>query len=143
MSISFYIEILLCFLLVATLAFCLILERKLSAMRKGQDGLKVLIAELNGAIGAAGTSMRLLKSAASGAAAELDEKVVKARAAIDELSVLTTSGDRIAQRIERSLEAQGGSKPSVLPAAAERLAGMGPRIVRTKAPLEQAVGGVR
>ena len=143
MSISFYIEILLCILLVATLGFCLVLERKLSAMRKGQDGLKVVIAELNGAIGAAGTSMRLLKSAASGAIEELDEKVTKARAAIDELSVLTTSGDRIAARIERSVETQGGSKSPVLPAAAERLAGIGSRVLRTKLPLEQAVGGVR
>lgn len=143
MSISLYIEILLCILLVATLAFCLVLERKLSAMRKGQDGLKVLIAELNGAIGAAGTSMRLLKSAASGAVEELDEKVTRARAAIDELSVLTTSGDRIAMRIERSLEPQGILRSPVLPAAAERLAGIAPRIMRTKAPLEQAVGGVR
>ncbi len=143
MSISLCIEILLCVLLTATLGFCLVLERKLSAMRKGQDGLKVLIAELNGAIGAAGTSMRLLKSAASGAVEELDEKVNRARAAIDELSVLTASGDRIASRIERSLETQGGSSSVVLPAAADRLAGVRPRIVRSKLPLEQATGGVR
>ncbi len=143
MSISLCIEILLCILLTATLGFCLVLERKLSAMRKGQDGLKVLIAELNGAIGAAGTSMRLLKSAASGAVEELDEKVSSARAAIDELSVLTTSGDRIAARIERSLETQAASQPVVLPAAADRLTGVRPRVMRSKMPLEQAVGGVR
>jgi hypothetical protein len=143
MSISLGIEMLLCVLLVATLGFCFVLERKLSAMRKGQDGLKLLIAELNGAIGAAGTSMRLLKSAASGAVEELDDKVNRARAAIDELSVLTASGDRIATRIERSLETQGDSSSAVLPAAADRLAGVRPRIVRSKLPLEQVAGGVR
>ena len=143
MSISLCIEILLCILLTATLGFCLVLERKLSAMRKGQDGLKVLIAELNGAIGAAGTSMRMLKAAASGAVEQLDEKVGAARAAIDELAVLTTSGDRIATRIERSLDAQGSAQSVVLPAAADRLAGMRPHIVRPKLPLEQVAGGVR
>ncbi|MDE2464061.1 MAG: hypothetical protein KGO02_10150 [Alphaproteobacteria bacterium] len=143
MSISLCIEILLCVLLVATLGFCLILERKLSAMRKGQDGLKALIAELNGAIGAAGTSMRLLKSAATGAVEELDQKVGAARAAIDELSVLTASGDRIAARIERSLEVQPRPQTSVLPAAADRLAGVRPRIVRPKMPLDQVMEGVR
>ena len=35
-----------------------VLERKLTALRKGQDGLKDIIAELNGAITTAGTSMR-------------------------------------------------------------------------------------
>lgn len=143
MSVSLCIEILLCVLLAATLGFCAVLERKLSALRKGQDGLKTTIGELNGAITAAGTSMRMLKSAATGAVERLDEKVGAARAAIDELSLLTASGERIAARIERGVEPQRTSEGAVLPAAADRLANVRPRILRTQNPLAQAVGSVR
>ena len=142
MTVSLCIEILLCFLLAATLGFCAVLERRLSALRKGQDGLKSTISELNSAIAAAGTSMRMLKSAASGAVELLDEKVTTARAAIDELSLLAASGERIAARMERSLETQKGFDASVLPAAAQRLASARPRGSRPEGQL-QSLGNVR
>lgn len=101
MNISLIVEIALTVLLAATLVYCAILERKLSALRKGQDGLKSTIGELNDAIVSAGASMRMLKTAAAGAAETLDERMGRARAIIDELSLLTASGERIAERIER------------------------------------------
>ena len=101
MNISLIVEIALTVLLAATVVYCAVLERKLSALRKGQDGLKETIGELNGAIVSAGASMRMLKVAASSAAENLDERMSRARGIIDELSLLTASGERIADRIER------------------------------------------
>ena len=75
MNLSLIIEIALIALLAMTLIYCVVLERKLSALRKGQDGLKQTIGELNGAIVSAGASMRTLKSAAAGAAETLDARL--------------------------------------------------------------------
>ena len=97
---TFFLELALEVLLAFTLGYCVILERRLAAVRKGQEGLKRHIGELNMAIAGAGASLRALKAAAGEAAHTLDERLKRARLHIDELSVLTTSGERIAQRME-------------------------------------------
>src|ERR1700750_1718387 len=98
--ITFYLELALEVLLAFTLGYCVILERRLAAVRKGQEGLKRHIGELNMAIAGAGASLRALKPPAGEAAHTLDDRLKRARLHIDELSVLTTSGERIAQRME-------------------------------------------
>jgi len=97
---TFYLELALEVLLAFTLGYCVILERRLAAVRKGQEGLKRHIGELNMAIAGAGASLRALKTAAGEAAHTLDDRLKRARLHIDELSVLTASGERIAQRME-------------------------------------------
>ena len=99
-TLTFYLELGLEILLALTLVYCVILERRLAAVRKGQEGLKTTIGELNMAIAGAGASLRALKSAAGEAAQTLDERLKRARLHIDELSVLTASGERIASRME-------------------------------------------
>jgi len=99
-NLTFYLELGLEILLALTLFYCVILERRLASVRKGQEGLKTTIGELNMAISGAGASLRALKSAAGDAAQTLDERLKRARLHIDELSVLTASGERIAQRME-------------------------------------------
>ena len=99
-NLTFYLELGLEVLLALTLVYCVILERRLAAVRKGQEGLKRHIGELNMAIAGAGASLRALKSAAGEAAQTLDERLKRARLHIDELSLLTASGERIAQRME-------------------------------------------
>jgi len=97
------LELTLTFLLAATLVYCIVLERRLAAVRKGQDGLKTMIGELNAAIAGAGTSLKALKAAAAGAADTLDQRLARARAIADELSLLSSSGERIAQRFDRAV----------------------------------------
>lgn len=99
-NLTFYLELGLEILLALTLVYCVILERRLAAVRKGQEGLKQTIGELNMAIAGAGASLRALKSAAGEAAHTLDERLKRARLHIDELAVLTASGERIASRME-------------------------------------------
>jgi hypothetical protein len=100
MSLTFFAEISLEVLLAATLCYCIVLERRLAAVRRGQEGLARHIGELNMAISGAGASLRALKSAAGEAAQTLDERLKRARLHIDELSVLAASGERIAARME-------------------------------------------
>jgi ABC-type transporter Mla subunit MlaD len=106
MTIAMDLELLLTVLLAATLAYCIVLERRLSAVRKGQDGLKTMIGELNAAIAGAGASLRALKAAAGQAAETLDDRLKRARAVADELSVLSASGERIAQRFDNAVPAK-------------------------------------
>ena len=99
-DLTFYCELGLEVLLAFTLCYCVVLERRLAAVRKGQEGLSRTIGELNMAISGAGASLRALKAAASEAAQTLDVRLKQSRLHIDELSVLTVSGERIAQRME-------------------------------------------
>ncbi len=105
MILTFYVEVALEVLLAATLCYCILLERRLAAVRRGQEGLKTHIGELNMAIAGAGASLRALKTAAAEAATTLDERLKRARLHIDELSVLTASGERIAGRMENAAAA--------------------------------------
>ncbi|MGA7713556.1 MAG: DUF6468 domain-containing protein [Rhizomicrobium sp.] len=115
MTLAFILELALTVLLAATLAYCIVLERRLSAVRKGQEGLKTMIGELNAAISGAGASMRALKAAAGNAAETLDERLKRARALADELSLLTSSGERIAERFNRTPAPKIPQRTSVLP----------------------------
>jgi len=115
MTIAFALELTLTFLLAATLVYCIVLERRLAAVRKGQDGLKAMIGELDAAISGAGASLRALKAAASGAAETLDERLRRARALADELSLLSSSGERIAERFDRTAVPKTAQRGAQLP----------------------------
>ena len=101
-DLTFYLELGLEVLLAFTLCYCVVLERRLAAVRKGQEGLSRLVGELNMAISGAGASLRELKAAAGEASQTLDHRLKRAQLHIDELSVLTASGERIASRMENA-----------------------------------------
>jgi hypothetical protein len=125
MTHSIIVELLLSGLLVLTLGYCALLERKLSLLRKGQDGLKETIAGLNTAIANAGASMRMLKTAAAGVSEKLEQEIARGRGLADELAVLAASGERIADRIERSGTKNGSALPGTL---ANRLESLKPQL---------------
>lgn len=115
LNIGLIVELALTGLLAVTLIYCIILERRLAAVRRGQEGLKSTIGELNGAIVNAGASMRALKASAAGAADALDERLSRARGIIDELAVLTASGERIAERFDRAVSTQSAARAQAQP----------------------------
>jgi hypothetical protein len=98
------VELALTGLLAVTLVYCIVLERRLSAVRKGQESIKAVIGQLDAAISKAGASMQALKATTAGTAEQLDGRLKQARTVIDELSLLTASGDRIAQRFDRAAD---------------------------------------
>ena len=130
LSASVFVELTLIALLAATLVYCALLERKLSALRKGQDGLKATIGELNATIISASASMRALRASASEAAATLDDRITNARGLADELSLLTASGERIADRIANGPAPVSAVHPATLMSRLDKLR-------------PQAVGGIR
>jgi len=104
-NMTFYLALGLDVLLAFTLCYCVILERRLAAVRKGQEGLNRLVGELNMAIAGASASLRALKAAAGEASQTLDQRLKRAQLHIDELSVLTASCERIADRMESAAAA--------------------------------------
>ena len=103
-TLSLAVELALSALLAATLIYCALLERRLRAVRQGQENLKSTIGDLNASLATAGASLRALQAAAGTVGETLDRKLGVARSTIDELSLLTASGERIASRMERTVE---------------------------------------
>ena len=105
-TITLAVELALSALLVATLIYCALLERRLKAVRDGQVQMKSTIDALNASLATAGASLRALQAAAGTIGETLDRKLAIARSTIDELSLVTASGERIASRMERSVDAK-------------------------------------
>ncbi|HEY1612129.1 MAG TPA: DUF6468 domain-containing protein [Rhizomicrobium sp.] len=128
MTLSLAAELVLALLLCVTVIYCVRLERRLAALRSGQDGLKSTIAQLNGTIEAAGASMRLLKSAAEEAAEALESRLTRARGLIDELSLVNASGERLAARFEKAISpASARAEPPGSRVLANRLNALKPQ----------------
>lgn len=112
MNLTFALEVTLSLLLAVTLAYCIVLERRLTAVQKGQKQLGNTVRELNAAITSAGAALSALRAASGDATAELNARVREARELADELSVLTASGERIAERMDQAVSAQKSSAPA-------------------------------
>src|SRR3569832_1851879 len=97
-QLTFFLELALEVLLAFTLGYCVILERRLAAVRKGQEGLKRHIGELTMAIAGAGASLRALKTAAGEATHTLDERLKRARRRGGGRAGGAAAGGRSAQR---------------------------------------------
>jgi hypothetical protein len=118
--VSLIVEVTLAGLLAATLICCVKLDRRLRLLRNDQESLSGAVRALNAAVAAAQTSLSGLRAAAQDADESLGRKVSSARGLADELSFLTSAGERIAARIEsaRANNAAHGA-PRTQPAFAE------------------------
>ena len=86
-------------LLGATVFYCVLLDRRLRAMRDGQDGLKDTIYTLNEACDRAAMSVRNLAGATEQVDDELERRLERARALADELGMILESGNNLADRL--------------------------------------------
>lgn len=86
-------------LLGATVFYCVLLDRRLRAMREGQDGLKDTIHTLNEACDRAAMSVRNLSGATEQVDDELERRLERARALADELGMILESGNNLADRL--------------------------------------------
>ena len=100
LPVSLIVEVTLAMLLCATLICCVRLDRRLRHLRNDQESLSATVRALNAAVSAAQASLAGLRAAAQDADESLGRKVSSARGLADELSVLTSAGERIAARIE-------------------------------------------
>ena len=112
MNFSFVLELTLVVLLTVTLGYCIVLERRLAGVKKGQQALGKTVRELNSAVDKAGAALSALKATSNNVSEDLTGKIRRARALADELSVLTASGERIAERFDRAVSARSMASSS-------------------------------
>ncbi|MEA2823760.1 MAG: hypothetical protein QOF03_242 [Alphaproteobacteria bacterium] len=121
LPVSLIVEVTLAALLAATLVYCIRLDRRLRHLRGDQESLSGAVRALNAAVTAAQASLTGLRAAAHDADESLGRKVSSARGLADELSLLTSSGERIAARIESARAGNAAhSTPRTQPALAEK-----------------------
>ena len=97
---SLVIDIVFVTLLVATIVFAFRLERRLASLRGTKDQLAAVISELNAAAARAEAGIQGLRGAAETAGATLEDRVRRARALNDDLTMLVQTGQRVAQKLE-------------------------------------------
>lgn len=93
------LEILVAILLGVTIAYCIILNRKLALMRDAQGEMQKVVRLLNGSVDRAAASVEDLRLHAHTVSEELNIKIKSGRAIADELGMMVQSGNNIADRL--------------------------------------------
>ncbi|VAV99792.1 hypothetical protein MNBD_ALPHA02-36 [hydrothermal vent metagenome] len=97
------LDIVIIIMIAVMIAFAVILNAKLKNFRNAQNEMAALVAQLNGAITKAQSSVETLKKTAQTEEGRLKDLVIKSRHLADELEIITESGSHLADRIERGL----------------------------------------
>lgn len=94
---SVILEITLALLLVACLFYCWRLDRKLSALRNGEAGIRAAAAELNAAVMQADLAIKSLRAAAQESSRDLQSRIDSAKT-LQERASLTRAVDPARRR---------------------------------------------
>jgi Domain of unknown function (DUF6468) len=111
MPIEMILEVMVAVLLVVTVVYCAMLDRRLKALRSGQDGLKAIIQGLDGATRRAQASIGELRAAGEATGLALSAHTTKGRALSDELQIMIEAGNALADRLEGSRAGAAGRAP--------------------------------
>jgi len=127
LSVGSMLEVIVSLLLIATIGYCATIDRRLRAMREGQDGLRDLIRDLSGATTQAMSAIAHLRQASDATGAALSEQVKRGATLADELSLMGQAGNDIANRL-------GGieTRRSAAPSMPQPQPQMQPRIVQSR-----------
>ncbi len=108
------LDILVAVLLGVTVAYCFLLNRRLGALRSGQDGLLKVVRELNSATEQARLGIRNLQEAGDTVGEKLASQVAGAKALSDELAMIVEAGNNLADRLAADVEGRSsaGRKPT-------------------------------
>jgi len=105
MTLLVVLDILVAGLLAATIGFCVVLNRRLAALRRNETELKQVLAQFNQAAERAESGIARLKEVSTETAATLRERIGEARALRDDLAFVAERSDRIASELGRKLTA--------------------------------------
>lgn len=103
-SLDFLLDVFLVGLLMATIGYCAVLNRRLSTMRDAQDDLRQLSIEFDKTIVKSKLGVDELKSAAQNASKGIQSEISQAKELIEELQLINASSTRIADRLQHNVE---------------------------------------
>ena len=107
---AFLFEALIGVLLVGAAVMCWRVDRRLKALRDGQDGLKETVSALNDAVDRARAGLAALDRASKETGEVLEQRTHEARALADELRLLTSAGETRLDRFDRARRPQAASE---------------------------------
>lgn len=102
MDFAFYLDLVMIVLLVATIVYAIILNRKLAAFRRSREDMQNFLTAFNAANERAETSITALKEMAEHSGEKLREDIEKAEALNEDLSFMVDRGESIANRLEKA-----------------------------------------
>lgn len=112
------LDLLVSVLLIATIGYAVMLNQRLSSLRKNRDDLAKIIVSFNDATVRAETAIPKLRKAAEDAGQSLQERVEKAQSLRDDLAFMIERADTMANRLENGVRSArtevrtGGSAPA-------------------------------
>lgn len=98
-ALGFVVEALVAVLLMVTIGYCLLVNRKLEQLRSDQSELRQIIRELNTATGQAEAAIVVLRESAKSAETTLREKVDDADALSGRLAAEVTKGEGLLAKL--------------------------------------------
>jgi len=97
------LDLLVSVLLVATIGYAVMLNQRLTQLRKNRDDLSKIIVSFNEATVRAESSIPKLRKAAEDAGQSLQERVEKAQSLRDDLAFMIERADTMANRLENAV----------------------------------------
>ncbi len=97
------LETIVAILLIVTVVYCYVLNKRLATLRNSQDEMKQLLNDFAVAMQKAEISVAELRNASLEIGDKLNARVTAARALSDELNVMVNSGEDLANRLEHGL----------------------------------------
>lgn len=138
MEFSLIFDALIAVLLVATIGYAAVLNRKLGILRDAKSEMEALIASFSESTERAGNGVESLKQEAGRSGEALQKKVEAARGLVDDLGFLIERGTRLAERLDGGI-GTARAKPTVGPAAERAPApAQRPAAAAAKAEIEAA-----
>ena len=141
MEFSFIFDALIAVLLVATIGYAAVLNRKLGVLRDAKSEMVALIASFSESTDRAGSGVESLKQEAGRSGEALQRKVEAARGLADDLAFLIESGTKLAERLDGGIGATR-AKPAV-GLVAERAPAPPAQAERPAAVAKAEIGAVR
>ncbi len=100
MNTEIALDLMLIVLLCTTVGYCVVLDRRLTRLRDGQSEFKELIGTLTAATDKAEASLKELRELTDSTSSALSKNIKAGRELVDELSMITETGNALANRIE-------------------------------------------
>lgn len=100
MTVAMMLDLMLAALLVATIVYAVILNRRLGALRDGREEMRALINDFTAATEKARTGMDELRTASEASTRGLEEMIGESRALREDLGFLIERGGVVADRLE-------------------------------------------
>ena len=99
MNLALILDVVLIFLLLATIVYAMVLHRRLGMLRSEKEGLEVFLERMSQATLKADASLKGIRQAAQEAQGVIGEPVARAQALRDELLFLIERADGTAERL--------------------------------------------